>query len=199
MVICTDMDGVWSDYNYGLSLLGHEEGYLEHVFSNKDIDSWDWVKECFSTPQLNKLMAKINESCKFWEDLPPVSMEFGTRTLKSLLLKGHQFHVLTARPGNKQNVKKQTRAWFKHYTDLDIPEKHITICERDEKMKFLDLLKADIFIDDCPDTIIEMNRRTENMFAIEHKYNLHLKNDCARVKFVKNTREFFMEVRGLTT
>lgn len=197
MVICTDMDGVWSDYNYGFSLLGYGEGYLPHVLSNKEIDKWEWVYELFNPYQLNRLMAKVTESGKFWEELPPVSLELGVGTLRSLIQRGHKFCVLTARPGNKNSIKHQTKNWFAHFADLAVSIGDIHICERGQKMDYLKKLKADVFIDDCPATIEEMNTRPEKMFAMEHKYNLHLKQGCDKVKFVRNTSEFFAKVRDL--
>lgn len=196
MLICSDMDGVWSDYCFGLSAIAHKFEYMDHVLSTRDVDDWNWLDVCMTRNQLGKIMSLINLSNNFWADLPPISANLGKSLMEAVLHKGDRFKIITARPGRQLSVKLQTIAWFKHYIGVDLNTTDIVICEADNKLDYVHEYKADYFIDDRPKTIVDMNNFKGNtkMFAVRHHYNSYLEKECPNVTFVNNVSEFLMEV-----
>ncbi len=196
MLICSDMDGIWSDYCFGLSAMAHKYGYMDHVLSSRDVDDWNWLDVCMTKNQLGKLMSLVNLSNDFWADLPPISANLGKNMLETLISDGNRLKILTARPGRQLSVKLQTIAWFKHFIGVDLNTTDIIICEADNKLDYVREYKADYFIDDRPKTIIAMNSFTGStkMFAVKHPYNAYLEPKCPNVQFVNNVSEFLMNV-----
>lgn len=113
---------------------------------------WQWDRAMGITPEEEKYTWErdILNSSNFWKNLDPYpNTKPAIRWLNRLTYSGNEVYFITNRPGTK--AKLQTEKWL-YNLGMNYP----TVIVTGDKLPFLKALKADFFIDDKPDTILEV-------------------------------------------
>lgn len=189
----TDVDGVWSDFNYGFTLMAKRLGYTDKIFTHRDTTTYYHMDQIFTKKQLNELWEYVNESERFWEDLPPVTLSCNHYALDKMLQDNKiDLYVMTSRMGI--DPAGQTQRWFKHFAKIDIPRENIFICRRDKRFEMVKRLDLDYYIDDCPETLMEVSMLpTVACFGVEYSYNTSIR-DLDNIHWVKSVGEYVNNV-----
>lgn len=155
MIIGFDIDGVWSEFAIGFSLLMHQLYGLPLVSDEDQIKSWDWSEWYPATKeQKNKAWAYIRNSYNWWESLPlvndlkgiEVAREYITKTVKI-----NQFPFITTRIATRgSSVADQSSSWLHRVAGLP---KGMTVINSKKKGDVCKSLGVQYFIDDKPENI----------------------------------------------
>lgn len=189
----SDVDGVWADFNYGFTLMAKKLGYTEKVFTCKDSTTYYHMNQLFTNKQLQELWGYVNESETFWENLPPVTLASNHYSLDKMIQdKKIDFYLMTQRMG--VDPQGQTQRWFKHFMKLDIPRENIIICSRNRRLDLVKRLDLDYYIDDCPDTLLEVSElRSPMCFGVEYSFNSEIRN-TENINWVKSVGEYVNQI-----
>jgi len=156
--IAVDCDGVLADFNRAyIPLVQQVTGQdmfpkdWEETLYKTYHTVWDYDKEAgYTREQIHKVWEVIKANDKFWLNLKPMpSAREDLKALDDLAKQGHNIYFLTNRMGAK--AKYQTEKWLFKYA-FDFP----TVILTGDKTPLIRLLSIDFFIDDKPETMIEL-------------------------------------------
>jgi uncharacterized HAD superfamily protein len=160
MIIAVDIDGCLSNFTDSYTRLIHEEtGIQLPKASDEWPTTWYFDREAFEKAGYDKIKARmieghiwdrIKKNETFWVKLQPLPLAQVTVTrLNDLAREGHDIYYLTHRMGIK--AKLQTERWL-YNLGMNFP----AVIMSGNKVPILKSIGAEIFIDDKPDTIIEV-------------------------------------------
>ena len=169
MVIVLDIDGCLANFNKGygtlLTKIGGArlpQGWQDEPNLNFPV-TWDWDRAAGYSPDIiQKVWTKyiMQEGSHFWKNLEPLpTARESLMHVNSLVKQGQaECYFLTHRMGHA--AKLQTEEWL-YANGIDYP----TVLMTADKVPWLRLLKANIFLDDKPETVQEVAQ-----VALEEKW-----------------------------
>lgn len=190
-----DLDGVSANFTKGVCEL-FDRLKISHkpLNSKEDIIAWhfeDWMG--VTKEQVNKVWAEIDKSKMFWLNLSLIDPEGWKLLIENLANREDiELFFVTARTLGK-NLREQTFKWLQMQGI-----KYPTLIFCDEKIKLIESLKLDYYIDDSPaffekipdimqEDLTNMFKYSEcKAFKYNYPYNKHIKRSLT----VENLKEF---------
>ena len=169
-----DLDGCLVDFNAGyVDLLIKEKG--EDLFPpDRNADNfppvWFYERHFGYGDVEEAVWKKIKESPDFWQKLGPLPTAVATlQQLDILEIFGHEVYFITHRSGRE--VKKQSEIWLVGH-GFEFP----TVLIAGDKAPIIQALELDFYIDDKPETIIELHsmKYPKHLYLKDAPYNRHV-------------------------
>ncbi len=197
--ICVDVDGVLANFTDAYAAaLSRRTGIVFPKASSEWPTSWYWDRDMgVSKEDEQETWRKdIIQSRTFWQRLEPTPNAKPTiKKLNTMAQRGDQVYFLTHRMG--ELVKLQTERWL-YNQGMNYPSVIVT----GEKVPFLRALKANFFIDDKPDTILDVAKVAESekwdnfqLFLFDSPYN-RVQNYPPNVRRVTSVLEAIVAAYG---
>ena len=175
LTLCIDVDGVLANFTDSYAAaLSRRTGIVFPKASSEWPTSWYWDRDAgVSKEDEEETWYKdIIQSKTFWQRLDPVpNAKPALKQLNQMAQRGDQVYFITNRMG--VNVKLQTERWLYSH-GINYPSVIVTA----DKAPFMKILKANFFIDDRPETLIEIGNLAEkeawpnfNLFLFDMPYN----------------------------
>lgn len=152
-----DIDGVLANFCDAFAKVVTKQTGITFPRTSKEWPAvWNWDRAAGVTPEQEALAWKtVWADDNFWTNLAPMPEAQMTATQLNHLAKlGHEVYYLTHRAGDR--AKYQTEK-FLFGIGVDYP----TVLLGGDKVPLIRHLKLDFFIDDRPDTILEVTRVAE--------------------------------------
>jgi hypothetical protein len=172
MKIALDMDGCLAHFTRGYAeVIRRTSGrdlLTEEMILNPPCWNWD-LAAGYTKEEERAAWNHIFSSNEFWQNLPPIP-GLGQEFFDDLeaLTYDHDVYFLTHRAG--KNAKQQTEAWLFDRT-LTCP----TVLLSGDKLPLLKALDIQYFVDDKPETLVEVSRsgwaETHGLFKVNYAYN----------------------------
>lgn len=157
--IACDVDGVIAQFNldYGrlfIELTGENrfgEDWEDRLAANTFPETWNWESAAGYTPeQVKKVWREITHNDGFWSGLSELpGARDAVRKLNHMANLGHDIYFITNRMGIR--AKHQTEI-FLYGLGMNYP----TVLVAADKLPILKSIGANVFIDDKPETVIEV-------------------------------------------
>lgn len=153
--LCIDVDGVLANFTDAYAAaLTRRTGIVFPPASSEWPTSWYWDRDAgvSKADEMETWEKDIIQSKTFWQRLKPVENAKPTlKQLNQMTQRGDAVYFITNRLGT--SVKLQTERWLYSY-GVSYP----TVIVTADKVPFLRALKANFFIDDKPETLIDVGR-----------------------------------------
>lgn len=158
LTLCIDVDGVLANFTDAYASALKRRTGIEFPKASADWPtSWYWERDAGVTKEQEEetWLKDIIQSKTFWQRLDPVPNAKPTlKQLNQMAQRGDQVYFITNRMGT--SVKLQTERWLYSH-GINYP----TVIVTGDKIPFLRALKANFFIDDKPETIMDAGRVSE--------------------------------------
>lgn len=175
LTFAIDIDGVLANFTDAYaSALTRRTGIVFPKMSEDWPTSWYWDRDAGVSKQDEEETwhKDIIQSRTFWQRLEPhENAKPAIKQLNTMAQRGDQVYFITHRMGT--NVKLQTERWL-YNQGMNYP----TVIVTGDKTPFLRALKVNFFIDDKPQTIIDVGQAAEkekwdnfNLFLFDRPYN----------------------------
>jgi uncharacterized HAD superfamily protein len=186
LTFAIDIDGVLANFTDAYAAaVSRRTGIVFPKASSEWPKSWYWDRDAGVSKEDEEATwyHDIIQSKTFWQRLEPVeNAKPALKQLNQMAQRGDQVYFITNRMG--QSVKLQTERWLYNH-GINYPSVIVT----SEKIPFLRALKANFFIDDKPETVIDVGNTAEkekwenfNLFIFDMPYNRvqHYPNNVQR-------------------
>lgn len=183
MIICVDVDYCLANFTEAYAdLLIQVDGkdrLPEGWRTSPDFpQTWYWERDAGYSKEVEEAAWQqriLHKGSHFWEQLAPVpGAKEVIRHLNKLAIQGHSVYFLTHRMGDK--AKLQTEKWL-----YGLQFYYPTVLLSADKVPLLRALGANFFIDDKPQTVIDVAKAAERekwqdfqLFMHTAPYNKHL-------------------------
>lgn len=183
---CIDVDGVLANFTDAYAKALTRRTGIEFPVASADWPtSWFWERDAGVTKEQESETwhHDIIQSRTFWQRLSPVpNAKPALKHLNKMTQRGDEVYFITNRMGDL--AKLQTERWL-YAHGVNYP----TVIVTGDKVPFLRALKANFFIDDKPDTVMDVGRvaaeekwENFNLFLFDTPYNRvqHYPNNVQR-------------------
>lgn len=183
-----DLDGVSANFTKGVCEL-FDKLKINHkpVNSKEDIKEWyfeDWMG--VNETQVSRMWDEVDKSKIFWLNLSLIDPEGWKLLIENLANREDvELFFITARTLGR-NLREQTFKWLQMQGI-----KYPTLIFCNEKIKLIDALKLDYYIDDSPSFFEKLNDKFINhyeckAYVLNYPYNAHLERNLG----VESLKEF---------
>jgi|SRR3972149_2128333 len=185
MNVSLDLDGCLANFHYSFSKIANRLFGTPIVYNIYDVKKYDWCDwHPLTKKQSSLTWEEIDKNVEnFWLDAETLVDSSIFKRLKILEDNNNNIFFVTLRRDTfGMNVLQQTNLWIRKYGGL----KHFCVIPTEKKGKILDGIKANYFLDDSPEQIIEAANEAPKCksFLLVRPYNSYA------IEFIKKSHKY---------
>lgn len=184
LVVGYDLDETLADFVGGFNDRVREKFPSVDVINRDEMENY-YLSETYGTTVYNRVWDSIQNDRAFYQQLGEISHPaiYDTREIYD---RSDTYGLFITARQDPRNVRKQTREWLRS-RGFDKPD----VWHVDDKAMYVKHLSVDMYLDDRPAHVIEVDQQTEtDAYLIDRGYN-----SSSRVRSVDNVIQFNNLVR----